>query len=222
MFAFSRDLLRACRTSCVARTLAIAFVASGAQAHVTLDAPNGGETLIGGSIFPVEWHPDPAHDTERWALWYSTESASGPWNVIDLDIELGDPSTGSIHLYDWTVPDMDDSDVWVRVMQDNVGEDYFDVSDASFQITAAAPTGDFNGDGMVDAVDYTLWRDGLGTTYDVSDYLAWRDNFGSSIPGAVAEIAPTPEPTNLLALSWVFVGLAMAMRRRKGWSNCVR
>jgi hypothetical protein len=53
------------------------------------------------------------------------------------------------------------------------------------------PTGDYNGDGMVDAADYTLWRDSLGTTgsslaadgnnnllIDPADYTIWRSNFG--------------------------------------------
>ena len=38
--------------------------------------------------------------------------------------------------------------------------------DAALAINAAASdslAGDFNGDGTVDAADYTVWRDGLGT-----------------------------------------------------------
>ena len=44
----------------------------------------------------------------------------------------------------------------------------------------ASPTvlaGDFNLDNVVDAADYTLWRDGLGTTYTPAE-LVWKANFG--------------------------------------------
>lgn len=54
--------------------------------------------------------------------------------------------------------------------------------------------GDYNADGMVDAADYTVWRDTLNETVpsgtaadgdengvvDEADYLVWRTNFGSS------------------------------------------
>lgn len=41
-------------------------------------------------------------------------------------------------------------------------------------------TGDFNGDGSVDAADYTVWRNGLGGMYDQSDYVDWKNHFGQS------------------------------------------
>ncbi len=56
--------------------------------------------------------------------------------------------------------------------------------------------GDYNRDGSVDAADFTVWRDTLGTTttsfsaadgngngvIDQGDYAAWRANFGTSRP----------------------------------------
>ncbi|CAN0351322.1 unnamed protein product, partial [Ectocarpus sp. 4 AP-2014] len=39
--------------------------------------------------------------------------------------------------------------------------------------------GDFNLDGVVDAADYTVWRDGLGATYEPADYDIWSDNYGA-------------------------------------------
>ncbi len=38
--------------------------------------------------------------------------------------------------------------------------------------------GDFNLDGLVDSVDYVVWRTGMGTTYTQTDYTVWRTNFG--------------------------------------------
>lgn len=71
---------------------------------------------------------------------------------------------------------------------------------------------DFNGDGVVDAADYTVWRDALGTdlaaadangdgTVDDLDYAIWRSNFGAVIPGSgQSSEESVPEPTSLLLL----------------------
>ena len=54
-------------------------------------------------------------------------------------------------------------------------------------------TGDYNGNGVVDAADYTLWRDTLGSQLDLradgngdgmvdeADYVFWNDRFGNVI-----------------------------------------
>jgi hypothetical protein len=43
----------------------------------------------------------------------------------------------------------------------------------------AATPGDFNLDGAVDAADYSVWRDGLGSAYTAADYNSWVTNFGA-------------------------------------------
>ena len=66
--------------------------------------------------------------------------------------------------------------------------------------------GDYNGDGMVDAADYTVWRDSEGQTgsglpadgdgsgtVDSGDYTLWANNFGG--PGAATAV---PEPASVL------------------------
>lgn len=83
--------------------------------------------------------------------------------------------------------------------------------------------GDFNDDGVVDAADYTRWRDTVGqsVTYfagadadgngliDQADYEIWRANF-SSPP---SEAALTPEPA-LFAQLPLFLFGGLATRRR--------
>jgi hypothetical protein len=82
-------------------------------------------------------------------------------------------------------------------------------------------TGDYTGDGLVDAADYTAWRDQLGSTailtadgdgdrvVDADDYLVWKESYASS-SGALA----TPEPT---AWSLAMLGAAFgAIRRGNG------
>ena len=75
-------------------------------------------------------------------------------------------------------------------------------------------SGDYNGDGVVDAADYTVWRDTLGSTtnlaadgngngvIDAGDYDIWTSNFGKTVgsgSGASANGA-VPEPASLLLL----------------------
>ena len=69
--------------------------------------------------------------------------------------------------------------------------------------------GDYNDDGIVDSVDYTVWRDNLGSHVTLpgdttpgavtpADYDVWRSNFGNVAGGLSAEPAVVPEPQSLL------------------------
>ncbi|QDV72108.1 dockerin type I domain-containing protein [Botrimarina mediterranea] len=77
--------------------------------------------------------------------------------------------------------------------------------------------GDYNGDGSVNAADYTVWRDTLDSTSDLradgngdgvidqADYGVWTANYGASSGSSFA--VATPEPTTMTSLA---VGLALA------------
>jgi hypothetical protein len=81
-------------------------------------------------------------------------------------------------------------------------------------------SGDYNADGVVDAGDYLLWRNTLGSTTDwradgdgdgvigTGDYLHWKERFGDS-PGALMPSVGTaiPEPATVLVL-WGMLLLA--------------
>ncbi|TWT48995.1 hypothetical protein [Botrimarina hoheduenensis] len=93
-----------------------------------------------------------------------------------------------------------------------------------------ALAGDYNADGVVDAADYTVWRDtqgqaGLGLpadsnfdgVVDLIDYFAWRSNYGQVAPGPVSEAAASravPEPNTAVLLLIAAVG--RSLRRRLG------
>jgi hypothetical protein len=88
------------------------------------------------------------------------------------------------------------------------------------------PSGDFNNDGTVEAADYVVWRNGLGSTYSQADYDAWRANFGRSDAGAAsvatADLSSSgnsavPEPTALLLAG---LSLAPLARRVPGVNRC--
>jgi len=69
-------------------------------------------------------------------------------------------------------------------------------------------TGDYNGDGVVDAADYTIWRDTLGSQLDLradgtgdgmvneADYVFWNDRFGNVV--GTSSGAAVPEPTSVV------------------------
>jgi hypothetical protein len=76
--------------------------------------------------------------------------------------------------------------------------------------------GDFNGDHIVNAADYTVWRNGLGSIYTEDDYNLWKSNFGATQPGGgSAAAASVPEPSVLL-LCVVGLLASTVSRRRIG------
>lgn len=80
--------------------------------------------------------------------------------------------------------------------------------------------GDYNDDGLIDAADYVVWRNAVGTTVtffasadgdgsgmiDAADYDIWRRRFGENASAMRAATQPVPEPgaaTMLLGLAWL-------------------
>lgn len=133
----------------------LTLIAGTAHAHVGLQSPGGGEEMEIGSTFEIRWTIVIAHDPENWDLWYSTTSSSGPWIAIATDLPPGNPDQGSIHTFDWTVPDDPAEQAWIQVRMDNTGNDYDDVNGAPFSIAGACP-GDIDADGEVGFPDLLL------------------------------------------------------------------
>lgn len=78
-------------------------------------------------------------------------------------------------------------------------------------IPIMAPAPDFNGDGIVDAADYSVWRDGFGTKYTNNDYSAWLAAFGASMDGGVTSVRSIPEPQTLSLLLGI-LGVSICAR----------
>ncbi|HEX2475806.1 MAG TPA: hypothetical protein VHK01_13730 [Lacipirellulaceae bacterium] len=84
-------------------------------------------------------------------------------------------------------------------------------------------SGDFNGDGNVDAADYVTWRKGLGTVYNAAAYDVWRRNFGASsalgsaviVPAGMSSVVPEPAATILMAHTMFVVTACCYARRRR-------
>jgi len=91
--------------------------------------------------------------------------------------------------------------------------------------SAPGPTGDYNGDGKVDAADYVVWRKTDGTP---AGYNAWRANFGQTVGAgslvpADMGVHAVPEPTSLwlglatcMAAICAFIGRRIRGARRVG------
>ena len=87
-------------------------------------------------------------------------------------------------------------------------------------------TGDYNGNGVVDAADYTLWQDTRGSqldqradgngdrTVDQDDYIFWNDRFGNIV--GTGSRAAVPEPTAGLLFATGLVGLFWQRDQRDG------
>jgi phospholipase/lecithinase/hemolysin len=85
------------------------------------------------------------------------------------------------------------------------------LAQAALDLLLSTP-GDFNNDGSVDAADYVVWRDGLGTTRVPDEYDEWRANFGNSTGAvAVAGTVAVPEPATLALIA---VAAALLVARR--------
>jgi hypothetical protein len=70
----------------------------------------------------------------------------------------------------------------------------------------APPPSDFNHNGIVDAADYTVWRDETGVQ---DDYEEWRANFGQTAGGDTTLLSVEPPPIVPEPSTYVLVGLML-------------
>jgi T5SS/PEP-CTERM-associated repeat protein len=92
--------------------------------------------------------------------------------------------------------------------------------------------GDYNGDGTVDAADYTIWRDSLGQmgsglaadgngngVVDQGDYNVWKMHFGGHVGSGAASNAEVPEPAAWLLLVVGMISIPIALPSALSYPN---
>ncbi|QDU88870.1 hypothetical protein Pla175_22540 [Pirellulimonas nuda] len=161
-------------------------------------------------------------------------SLAGGTNVVfnDNTFALADLTSGALALGDYTLFNGDanttytlGAGVTVAAPTGYSGSLSVSGNDLILSLAGAGGTpGDYNEDGVVDAADYTTWRDnlgsttalpndgGLGTPIGSSQYDLWRSNFGNPGVGALATgSAAVPEPSAVILLG---LGGLLLVRRR--------
>jgi hypothetical protein len=97
---------------------------------------------------------------------------------------------------------------------------FFQDTDTAAELGA----GDYNHNGTIDAADYTVWRDSLGSTsklaadgngngmIDAGDFDVWKTHFGQTLSSADAA-SGIPEPSTAALL---IIGCVVALVARRG------
>ncbi len=89
--------------------------------------------------------------------------------------------------------------------------------------------GDFNGDGLVNLADYTVWRGALGAAddalinnsgnqipgVDAGDYVVWKESFGQLLAMATADASRVPEPRSRFLVLAAAILLSSVQRRTR-------
>lgn len=86
--------------------------------------------------------------------------------------------------------------------------------------------GDYNGDNIVDARDYTVWRDNLNAnitlpndptpgTVTESDYVVWKNNFGQTAGSASLDGSNSAVPEPASCVLTALAGIALAIRSKQ-------
>jgi len=193
---------------------------------------NGGDTIaLWDSIDEYDRDkPGSGRQTDH-AVAVATYAATDPWPSneaasIYLRNLSFDPSDGA----NWRRSDDEDfigsqvADEVLGTVVDHVGGDV-----GSPGTVGAAPVGgllgDYSGNGVIDAADYTVWRDrrnGVTLPNDASpgsvtidDFHYWKSRFGMGAGASAATIAAVPEPTCGAMCAIAAVTSISARRRRR-------
>lgn len=155
----------------------------------------------------------------------------------DRGVKKGVIADGQWHRYRWFLDDADQWEKWAgrgngQIDGLNVSLDsiqFFGATDAQVHldtvfwdpqaVITAAMQGDYNANGVVDAADYTVWRESLGQSglglaadgndnglIDEGDFRVWRANYGQAVTSA-SSVSKIPEPSTI----WLALMCGMAL-----------
>jgi hypothetical protein len=158
--------------------------------YIELDGPSWNTTGLGSTIYATIEEGDLAGETLR----REANTNINTFNQSDLPVHfgLGDAAVVDDLLIVWP-------DGSKQGLQSVAADQY---------LTVTFLPGDYNGDAIVNAADYTVWRDGLGGRFVQSDYDVWLANYGSTAAASTA----VPEPA---ALAAALIGVVATVWRRR-------
>jgi hypothetical protein len=176
----------------------------------------------------------------------ATTWKSGGFQLVDNDGNPDGFTSNSLRLDQGTTPTTDvvgdiprfgNDGTWVLGFFGGGGEYQFGANSVTvdnimieFNAPPAVP-GDYNGDGNVNAADYTVWRDTFSSTddlradgsgltagepdgvVDLLDYGFWVSQFGNG-GGAAITAAGVPEPCSVILTIFACAALAIGRPRR--------
>lgn len=211
------------------------------------------------NFIPVSTWTDLTNSGDSIAIWSSlaayqseTQSATSPRRTMthaasvvayDDNAAVGWPNNndaGSIFLSNltanpatpasWSLSNNNNSSTPQPVLSDVIDSPGGDVGSPGYVPGVISQlNGDYNGNGVVDAADYVLWRHAMQTStalphdttpgsVTLDDYNVWRANFGQSAAAGsgYATAANVPEPANALIGLMVLVATWAAGSRQCG------
>ncbi|QDU89416.1 PEP-CTERM motif protein [Pirellulimonas nuda] len=164
------------------------------------------------------------------SLAYGAANPAAEFNDVEgaflgLSFPIGGNAQANIH-YGWLRVSVNNA-AGTFVVNDWAYDDDPGVGILTGDTGPAGTPGDFNEDGLVDAADYSVWRDNLGAQVGLpngvdnggpvgqADYDLWAAGFGGPAAGEAAAGAAVPEPSTLGLLAAGVLGVA-ALRRKRG------
>lgn len=157
---------------------------------------------------------DPGQDNGIVQAWFNGEM------VLDRqDLEFRDNDSFGIDSLYFSTFFGGGSPTWATTKDEFAYFDDFVIS-TEFINTSSLP-GDYDDNGTVDASDYTIWRDGLGTSFTQADYLVWKNTYGTTSGSGIDSAGTSssvPEPAPLVLL---LVAVVAILQRRIGTKQVV-
>lgn len=102
------------------------FCINSSFAHITLLGPEGGETFVPGEVITISWEESQTHIPIDFDLQFSSDGGVTWEDIASLNVDQFE--------YKWMVPDMETEQGKIKVIQDNDGMNYTDIS-SNFRIS---------------------------------------------------------------------------------------
>jgi len=139
-------------------------------------------------------------------------------------IALSLANVGTVEHLFFQISTAGEYEFWIRQHDEDVGvnQDYA----VAWWAVAANPAiaqGDYDGDGLIGAGDFNVWKNNFGTTLvdangngngvvDAADYTNWRDHLGQT--AGSGSLASVPEPMGMGLVVLTSIGLGFVRNRR--------